>query len=74
MVDHTVIGQNLTAEQWCRGILCVIGEQLGCEAEPADFAQSAQRLRGPETVPIHGLAVRQRGLPRYLLGQRTNRL
>jgi WD40 repeat protein len=45
-LDLSAIGQNLTAEQWCAGLLEGLGTQLDLEEELEQFWQERQRL-GP---------------------------
>jgi len=46
VIDLTAIGQNVTAEQWYRGLLSRLGEQLGVEDELEDFWLERDKL-GP---------------------------
>ena len=46
VIDLTAIGQNLTAEQWYRGLLGRLGEQLGFEEDLIDYWRAHKEV-GP---------------------------
>ena len=73
VLDLTAIGRNLTVEQWCFGMLDVVGEQLGLEDEVERRWDAGAGL-GP--VQRFMAAIRQAGLkvivdPMYGVGHLT---
>jgi hypothetical protein len=44
VLDLTALGQNLTPEQWCDGLLLRLGTQLGIEDELESFWREHQRI------------------------------
>src|SRR5687768_2585613 len=61
VLDLTTVGHNVSAEQWYRGLLNLIGEQLDLEAEVERFWRSHEHLG-----PLHRFmaALREAVLPR----------
>jgi len=62
VLDLTAIGQNLTAEQWYRGLLSQMGQQLELEDELVEFWRGQTQL-GPMQRWMR--AIRDVLLPRY---------
>jgi hypothetical protein len=62
ILDLTAIGQNLTAEQWYRGMLGQMGDQLELEDELTEFCRGSKEL-GP--IQRWTRAIREVILPRY---------
>jgi hypothetical protein len=66
VLDLTMVGQNLTVEQWYDGLLSLMGPQLGLEEELERFWLANQRL-GPLQRWMAALA--QVVLPKVCAGQ-----
>jgi WD40 repeat protein len=62
ILDLTAIGQNVSAEQWYRGLLDLMGQQLELEEELLEFWRE-QRHLGPLQRWMR--AIREIVLPRY---------
>lgn len=63
MLDLTALGQNLSAEQWYRGLLDELGRQLALEDELIDFWRTHKEV-GPMRRWMR--ALREVVLPRYV--------